>query len=245
MIPPNFKHYIDSSSCIYFFHSCRYDACFVENQNQMVYNDSSMGKTKDFNRLFDSSDFYCCLAENNSPFAPIIQMPESNGECMQRIFSHENGVSAKPYALNPFSEPFQPMQNSHSNTSSPTSLSSDSSPQSSSSIELSAYSSESMYSFGPCENWNESPPKFVCILCPEKYTTLDDLEVHYANHVYQRHVCIVCGSTFAYNYLLQRHLKTHRTVKSVRCRGCAKKFRSFNQLRKHFDFCHYKLHMLI
>lgn len=200
-------------------------------------------KTKDSHQ-FESFDF----AAINSPFTSNV-LSVLNGECMVPSYSHENGVSARKYAFNPLSEPFQPMRFTHSNTGLPDSFSSISSPQSSSSLtsssECSVYSPAESACSADSDETNISPLKFVCILCPERYATLGELTAHINNKVHQPHTCPVCGSTYAHDYLLQRHLKLHRTLKSVRCRGCNKKFRSLNQLRKHFDVCQYKLHMLI
>lgn len=203
---------------------------------------AAAGRTKDFNQLFDSSEFYGRLAASNSPFVQNVQPCELSDDAMQQNLSLANDASSKKYAFNPLSEPFHPMQNILQSVQSiPSSPDSPSSAGSSnqSSIEQQI---ESPHSFEACD---QSPQKFVCILCPEKFDSFDALNKHIANKVQQPYCCFVCGSTYAHAYLLQRHQKLHRTLKSVRCRGCAKKFRSINQLRKHFDFCKYKLHMFI
>lgn len=156
-------------------------------------------------------------------------MLEPNFEYKSMNFSHEN--VAKKYAFNPLSEPFHPTR------------------KDSVSSECSSTSSMTDSSDGSTETSIKSstpPPKqFVCILCPEKFTTFDALKQHITNKVQLPHACVICSVSYEHNYLLQRHLKTHRGLKAFNCRGCHKKFRNLNQLRKHFEICRYKLYIFL
>lgn len=164
-------------------------------------------------------------------------------ECTFEDSSHEIVVSAKQYTFNPLSEPFHPMRNIYSNASSSPSLTADSSEYSSIASSTTTTPTLTPEPTKPIER--KKTEKFICILCPEKYDTLDELQEHLKNKVQQPHTCVICGVTFEHNYLLHRHVKQHRHMKSFQCRCCHKKFRSLNQLGKHFDFCRYKLYMFI
>lgn len=211
-------------------------------ESQLLCDDSPvMVQTKDFNQLCESSGYYYLQATSKSPFAQHIQLAdaaaESCGERTSMKSSHKTVVSAKKYTFNPLSEPFHPMRNIYSDTSSPSSVTSDSS-------ECSSNASTTSTSESTKTTLIETK-KFVCILCPEKYNTLDELKHHLESKVQQPYSCVICGISFAHNYLLQRHTKQHRSLKSFRCRCCNKKFRSLNLLGKHFEFCRYKLYMFI
>lgn len=91
------------------------------------------------------------------------------------------------------------------------------------------------------------PRKYVCILCPKTFSTASELQQHIENKAKQPNDCVICGSTFTHGYELQRHLwihlKNHRRIRSFNCRACQKKFRSLNQLNKHYELCQYKLYI--
>lgn len=155
--------------------------------------------------------------------------------------SHEIVVPSKKYTFNPLSEPFHPMKTVHFDTTYPT-------------ISVTTSSSES----GQLANQPVTSPatnvssakadtgEFICILCPKKCATLDELNKHIENKVHQPYVCEKCGGSYAHFYLLQRHMKNHSCIgKTFRCRGCGKKFRNLNQLGKHFEFCRFNLYMFI
>ncbi|XP_055303947.1 zinc finger protein 333-like [Sitodiplosis mosellana] len=202
-------------------------------ESRLLYDDLSMVKTKDFNQLCEPSYY-----TKNFPCVQYIQTAaESDGERTLKNSSHEIVVSAKKYTFNPLSEPFHPMRNIYSNMSSPATSSECSSIASTTATPETTTKTTSIDQI--------KSEQFVCILCPEKYDTLDELKQHLKNKVQQPHTCVICGVSFTHNYLLHRHMKQHRSLKVFRCRCCNKKFRSLNQLGKHFDFCRYKLYMFI
>lgn len=199
-------------------------------EGQLFYDDMLPIQTEDFNQIFGSTYYL-----NNSVYA------ESNGECSLMSPTRETVVSTKKYTFNPLSEPFHPMGRTYSNSSSPFSRIMTTSSEWSSI----ASSSGSTTAFGSSTTTIEQfkSGQFVCILCPEKYDTLDELKQHLKSKVEQPHECVICGVSFKHNYLLYRHMKQHRSLRSFRCRCCHKKFRSLNLLGKHFEFCRYKLYI--
>lgn len=92
------------------------------------------------------------------------------------------------------------------------------------------------------ENQIERP--FECILCPERYRTFNELQCHYRTKIERPHKCTICNAMFEHKYLLWRHRNIHRTLTVLECRGCNKSFRSLLMLKKHFEECRYKLHVL-
>lgn len=181
-------------------------------------NDSPLHGTNDTNQFFESSFHY----SNH-------QSVESSLEYNTMNLSHDNVT--KKYAFNPLSKPFHPMKKCSS--SSESSCDSSISEKSETTTDLTVEPSK-------------IPSKdFVCILCPEKFATLDELKSHIKNKVQLPFACVICSASYEHNYLLQRHLKNHRGLKAFNCRGCHKKFRSLNQLRKHFEFCRYKLYIFV
>lgn len=206
--------------------------------SRLLCDDTPMTKTKDFSQFFDPSSYHCRPATSNLPYVQQIQLAaDSSGEHTTMANStREVVVSAKKYTFNPLSEPFHPMRS----ISSPASVFTNSSECSPiACTEIASATTKT----GHSEPVNTN--KFVCILCPEKYDTLAELKNHLKNKVQQPHTCVICGMSFGHNYLLHRHMKQHRSLKVFRCRGCNKKFRSFNMLMKHFEFCPYKLYMFI
>lgn len=93
------------------------------------------------------------------------------------------------------------------------------------------------------ENGKSKGLPFICILCPSRHRTLDDLQNHITQKVLKPYDCVVCGEVFTHKYALQRHMGKHRNKKSFTCRGCYKKFRNFGVLNKHFDVCRFKLYI--
>lgn len=85
---------------------------------------------------------------------------------------------------------------------------------------------------------------FECILCPQRYRTFKELQHHYRNKIEKPYNCIICTATFKHKYLLWRHRNIHQTLTLLECRGCKKSFRSLLMLKKHFEECRYKLHVL-
>lgn len=180
-------------------------------------NDSPLSETDYTNQFVDFSQFNYYYSSQH------YQSCESNLDSHSNDSSQEN--FPKKYEFNPLSEPFHPMK---------------------------TYSTESEYDSinsieTPIPQMIEpikKPSKdFVCILCPEKFNTLDELKTHIKNKVQLPFACVICGKSYKHDYSLYRHLKNHRGLKSFNCRGCHKKFRSLNQLRKHFEFCRYKLYI--
>lgn len=177
---------------------------------------------------FDDSSFEQIEIEQNQPF--------DIGERLILNSSQEIVVSEKKYAFNPLSKPFTPGQNIYSSyVSSPMSFTSSSSDCST--IESPTETNSSIF--------EEETKQFVCILCPEKFTTLDDLNEHIKNKIQNPYRCNICGKSYDDHFLFQRHLRSHRRLKTFKCRGCSKKFRSLHQLNKHFDLCRYKLYIFI
>lgn len=88
---------------------------------------------------------------------------------------------------------------------------------------------------------NEFP--YICILCSERYHTVDELQHHLRDKVEHPYNCTICKSGYKHRYLLQRHLNIHRILKSFKCRGCNKGFRSFRLLKRHYNDCRFKLYI--
>lgn len=190
-------------------------------------------ETKDFNQYFEPSTY--CLLSDDSSFDQYSQ-PSDIGERMSLNSSQEIDVSAKKYAFNPLSEPFQPKRIINSYGSSPISFTSDSS-------DCSAI--ESLLGETKESSIVEAPKEFVCILCPEIFASSDELTEHIKCKIQQPYRCVACSVSYDDNIRLQRHLKSHRRLKTFKCRGCSKKFRSLHQLNKHFELCRYKLYIFI
>lgn len=85
---------------------------------------------------------------------------------------------------------------------------------------------------------------FECILCPKRYGTFKELQRHYRNKIEKPYNCLICNAMFEHKYQLWRHRNIHRTLTVLECRGCKKSFRSLLMLKKHFEGCRYKLHVL-
>lgn len=98
------------------------------------------------------------------------------------------------------------------------------------------------YQYTDMENQIECP--FECILCSERFRTFKQLQCHYRNKIVKPYNCMICKASFKHKYLLWRHRNIHRTLQVLQCRGCKKSFRSFLLLKKHFEECRYKLHVL-
>lgn len=156
--------------------------------------------------------------------------------CPSMHLPFENGGTVKKHAFNPLSEPFHPMRNSYSSTHLSASISS--SVVYKNAMNSFATENVDFNALNSCES-----SKFLCILCSKKFTTFDKLVQHIKNKVQQPHACHICGVSYKHDYLLQRHLENRRSLKSFKCHACYKKFRSINQLRKHFTLCRYKLYL--
>ncbi|XP_031638496.1 protein snail homolog Sna-like [Contarinia nasturtii] len=211
-----------------------------------VYDNSPLRKTDEFNQMYESPSYYSRPVTCSTPFEESNHSTESSAESSdERISvnsSHETVVSTKKYAFNPLSEPFQPMRKSDSNTSSSTTSVTTDSVESSPIIASTTVELES--SWRNALSNETKVGNFVCMLCNKKYSNLDDLTTHFQNKVHLPHVCEYCGVSFEHSYLLNRHVKSHPGVrKSFKCRGCNKKFRSLNQLAKHFEDCRFNLYM--
>lgn len=188
-----------------------------------LFYDESIDETKDLNQFADSCDYL--RAMNNLSAAK--ELNTSNGPSRD---SRDDDDLAKKYQLNPLSKPFQPQSvYTCDGYGSPLNDS------------ITAKYEALVAAVGA----NKRSKRFVCILCPEKFFTSDELRKHLISKVEERFMCIICGTSFADKHVLQRHFQNHRSSKQFRCRGCSNKFRSFNQLRKHFEVCPYKLHMCI
>lgn len=215
--------YVILISFIIFCVNCRGDF-YYDNSTSRVCNGTNLPLqgTNDTNQLYESSFYY----SNH-------QSVETNFECNTMNISHD--LVTKKYAFNPLSKPFHPMKTCSS--SSESSCDSSMTEKSETSTELPEE---------PTKIPSKIPSKdFVCILCPEKFATLDELQYHIRNKAQSPFECVTCGVTCESNYLLQRHLINHRRIIAFTCRGCHKKFRSLNRMRKHFDICRFKLHILV
>lgn len=227
----------------FYFLTCRDDDCAYNGEldNVPLWSDASpIEETKDFNQLLDSPEFYFHPMANSSPINDV--MDDTNFE---HASSSEDGVSVKKYEFNPTVEPFHPMKKTFSDASSDTNISCSSPECIPTDISIDSSNTVETTETTSSEKSRTLPKKFVCILCPEKFSTLDELNQHIQNKVQQPCICIICGMSYAYHYQLQRHFSGHRSSKIFSCRCCHKKFRSLNQIRKHFDFCRFKLYLYI
>lgn len=217
-----------SSGDIYFdgFNGVRYESPVVN--------------TKEFAQLCVSSDYYSQRALSDSAFVEMVQPVKQIDDRMSGIVSHKTVVSAKKYVFNPLSEPFHPARNIY--TSSAARVSSDTTDCARVEVTSTRLQAPKPTTIEPLK---KLPKAFVCILCPEKYATLNELKNHIRNKVQKPHTCFVCARAFEHDFLMRRHLKNHLNLKSFKCRGCSKKFRTLNQLNKHFECCRYKLYLYI
>lgn len=140
-------------------------------------------------------------------------------------------TTTKSYKFNPLSKPFHPRKRS-------------STPEITTASNENLSINDSFATFSACIR---PPSKYVCILCPKTFSTAIELKQHIANKSKQPFDCVICGTTFTNGYQLTRHywthLKNHRRISSFNCRACQKKFRSLNQLHRHYDLCQYKLYI--
>lgn len=188
-----------------------------------------------------------------TPKLPIEEGTESSEFHIQS----DETIEIEKIQLNPLSKPFEPKGKMDSDTITPP-LSSDS--------EVSSINSnvsdelEKSYSTSSDSNevknkvkyedyecfLNDEEEEYVCLICYETFHSLEDLQKHFSNKVHLPHTCDFCGVAFEHKFSLDRHQKMHpSTKKSIKCRGCSKKFRSLNQLAKHFENCRFNSYMFI
>lgn len=164
--------------------------------------------------------------------------------------------SSKIYAFNPLSKPFHPMKKSSQKVPTGSSDIVSCAPAKTTTTKGVASAAAPVKTSPPKIDEIDDvtfskiicrPSKYVCILCPKTFATATELQQHIENKAKRPHDCVICGLTFTHGYQLQRHLwihlKNHRRIRSFNCRACHKKFRSLNQLHKHYELCQYKLYI--
>lgn len=213
-----------------------------ESDNVPLWSDASpVEGTKDFNQFIESPEFYFYPMANSSPINE--ELDEMNSEHASSC--EEDSISLKKYAFNPTVEPFHPLRKTYFDASSATSISCSSPESIPTDISINSSNSVDTTKTTLSKKSRTLPKNFACILCPQTFSTLDELNQHIQNKVRQPCVCIICGMSYAHNYQLHRHFSAHRSSKIFSCRCCHKKFRSLNQIRKHFDHCRFKLYLYI
>lgn len=149
------------------------------------------------------------------------------------------GSTTSSYTFNPLSIPFQPMQKGTMGiVPSEAAIAAASMVTHNQSMnDLSTAFSMNIHHFS----------KYVCILCPKTFSTAIELKQHIENKALHPFDCVICGTSFTHGYQLTRHLwihlKNHRRIRQFDCRACYKKFRTLNQLHKHYELCRYKLYL--
>ncbi|XP_033746013.1 uncharacterized protein LOC117331418 [Pecten maximus] len=78
--------------------------------------------------------------------------------------------------------------------------------------------------------------KFSCEICDNKYTSKIGLNNHKKIHE-KSSKCNFCGQYFSRSHL-QKHIKIHSRLSSVRCHLCDQTFRIESRLRKHMESFH-------
>ena len=86
----------------------------------------------------------------------------------------------------------------------------------------------------------ELKDEYKCANCENTFEKSHELKLHYLKvHLY--HYCDICHKSFAYEFLLRKHLQeVHKIVKKSKCKNCGQSFDRSKYLKKHAKFCDFK-----
>lgn len=75
---------------------------------------------------------------------------------------------------------------------------------------------------------------YICNICIEHFPNAEELKLHSRKHFSKEHQCHTCGKYFSSKSNLNRHIPTHRNVKSFVCDVCQVRFAQRISLQQHY-----------